>query len=59
MNNLHPTLEELLDKYNNKKEVSKTNEELNNKSFVRKFLSFFKKSTSKRRRKLRKKRLIF
>lgn len=54
-NELHPTLEELLDKYDKKKEVKVSNEELNsrNKSLVKKMVNFFKKMMPKvKRRKL-------
>lgn len=54
---MHPTLEELLDKFEKKQETQKTNEEINyeNKSILKKAFDFFKKFIPRRqRRKLRK-----
>ena len=51
-NQLHPTLEELLDSYQKKKEPVLTNEEINrrNKSIVRKVIDLFKKVLPVRRK---------
>lgn len=43
-NQMHPTLEELLDKFDKKKEVAKSNEEIkqDQKTMVRKVVDYFK-----------------